>query len=103
MQRPDGGKDACGVVPVLGCEDVYVQLYLVSIGVGNIERVSDGVVTRACDRDSICLEVGEHLTQIVVALADLQAEVVQAEPASFRDGGSRAPDFDEEELVVGPP
>ena len=46
---------------------------------------------------------GQGLAQLVVAVADLQAEVVQADPAARREVGRVLADLDEQQLVVGAP
>lgn len=102
-QRSDGGENGCRVVPLVGREYVDVQLDLVAVGVGDVKRVGDGVVASASDRDSVDGEVRDHLTQIVVVVAHVQPEVIEAKPSPFGDGRSRRSDFDEEKLVVGSP
>src|SRR6202020_2280015 len=52
---------------------------------------------------TLSISVVQGLAELVVAVADLQAEVVEPDPASRREAGGVLVDLDEQEFVVGTP
>ena len=92
-----------GVLLPVHTGDVDVELDLVAVGVEHVEAVGHGVVARAHDRGAGLGHPLQRLAQLVVGVAHLEAEVVQADPPADRERRGVLADLDEEQLVVGAP
>src|SRR5262245_55914175 len=79
----EGGR----VVAPVDARHVDEQLDLVAVGVEHVEAVADGVVGAPDQRHQIGerLDPGQHLAQLVVAVTDLESEVIEADPTPARD------------------
>src|SRR5271155_2245148 len=102
MQWPHLGAYQSRVVAPVNAGYVHVQLDFVSVRVLEVEAVRHGMVRcadhgRSCSSHSIqCLAKG------VVAIANLQAEVVHADPPALWDRFGSATYLDQQELVMRP-
>src|SRR5580700_4133783 len=83
--------------------DIDVELDLVSVGIRDVEAVGDGVVARADDVDARFLATPYRIAQLVVRVAHLETEVIQADMAATRQVLRVLTDLDEQELVVRAP
>src|SRR5580700_10096989 len=82
--------------------DVDVELDLVAVGVEDVQAVGDGVVAGAHDRGAGLLHGSQRVAQLVVGVAHLEAEVVEADVAALGLWLGVVTDLDEQQLVMRP-
>src|ERR1700736_5870645 len=83
--------------------DVDIQLDLVAVRVEDVEAVGDRVVARAHNAHARRLNVLDRVAQLVVAVADLEPEVIQPDMPSFWERLGILAHLDEQQLVVSAP
>ena len=57
VQWPNRRKDGLWLAPFLGRNCVYIELYLIAVGVGDVKRVRNSVVARSKDCHVVGLEL----------------------------------------------
>src|SRR5207253_1750865 len=94
-ERLDRGQHRCTIVPV-HAGDVDVELDLVAVRVLDVQAVADRVVAHSGHAHTSLLAATQRGAQLVVAVADLHPEVVQAEVAPVRHWLRVLPHLDEQ-------
>src|SRR5579864_4657483 len=82
--------------------DVNVQLDLVAVGIQDVQAVADGVIAGADHAHARRLATADRRAQLIVRIADLEPEVVQAHVASTRQWQRVLAHLDQQQLVVSP-
>src|SRR3984893_1885521 len=80
--------------------DVDIQLDLVAVGVEDVQAVGHRVIARTHDGRARFLDVLHGVAQLVVAVADLEAEVIEPDVPSLGKRLGILPHLDEQQLVV---
>src|ERR1700686_84875 len=83
--------------------DVDVQLDLVAVGIEDVQAVGHRVIARTHDGHARLLDVLHRIAQLVVAVADLEPEVVEPDVPPLRQRLGVLPDLDEQQLVMRAP
>src|SRR5438132_2709351 len=99
-QRLDLGEHGRGMVLPARRLHVDVELDLVTVRIFDVEAVRHPVIRHTDDLRARLLELVTRLAQLVVGLADLQSEVIEAEAPSLRQRRGTRADLDEQQLVM---
>jgi len=90
------------VTPDLGLH-IDVQLNLIPVGILDVERMSNRMVTGSRDEHPGRLTSAERSAEFVVAGADFQTEVVHPDSVASSQRLSVMTNLDEEQFVMGSP
>ena len=97
-----GSGDRRGVVLPDRRVRIDIQLDVVSVGVSDVERLADAVLTDPLDLHTVHLELRLRLPERVEIIADLQGHVIQPDVGARRASGTVTDLYEPDVMVVSP-